>query len=357
MAHLDRRLLEPDPDPQVTAVRSVDSANEGKSLNQIQRRRFLIAASALLAAGSARSQATKTHRVAWLSVLSEKGSAPFVQAFLQGMAAAGYVEGRNLIVDARYGNDSREALDRLAVEAAMLKPAVFVTQGGAMHAARRAPGDIAVVFGFSGDPVELGVVRSLARPGGRFTGVTLLSYELSAKRVELIQEVLPSARRMAVLSNPNHVGDRKEFETSLAAANRFGLTVTHHPVRSAADLDRALGGIAAAHADVMLIHPDGFMVQLREPMARFSIQHRVPAISGWAAIAEGGNLMTYGPNQQEVYRRLAYYADRVLRGANPADLPIELPVKLEMVINLRTAKALGLTIPRSILQRADRFIE
>jgi putative ABC transport system substrate-binding protein len=321
------------------------------------RRQFLIATSALLAAPFARAQPAKTHRVAWLSVLSEKGSAPFLEIFLEGMASHGYVPGRNLVIDARYGNNSRETLDRLALEAAALKPALFVTQGPAIHAARKVHGTTPVVFGFSGDPVELGVVHSFARPGGRFTGVTFLAYELSAKRVELIREVLPSLKRLAVVSNPHHVGDRKEFEASSAAAIKFGLEVTHHPAGNVAELERAFTEIAAARAEALLIHPDGFMVQQRDAIARFSIQNRIPAISGWASLAEGGSLMTYGPIQREAYRRLAYYVDRILRGASPADLPVELPAKLEMVVNLKAAKGLGLTLPQSILVRADRVIE
>ncbi len=321
------------------------------------RRKFLLASGALLAAPLARAQPAQMHRVLWLSVLSKEGSATFLDIFLQGMAAHGYVPGRNLVIDARYGDSSREALDRLALEAMALKPAVIVTQGPAVHSARKIPGTIPVVFGFSGDPIEAGMAQSLARPGGRFTGVTFLAYELSGKRVELMREVLPKMKRIGVLSNPHHVGDRNEFEATNEAAVRYGLEVTHHPAGNAAELERALAGIAAARAEAMVIHPDGMFVQQREAIARFSLQNRIPAISGWAAIAEGGNLMTYGPIQRESYRRLAYYVDRILRGTSPADLPIELPHKLEMVVNLKTAKALGLAIPQSILLRADRVIE
>lgn len=326
-------------------------------MKQFRRRQFLLATGALLAAPLVRAQQPKVHRVAWLSVPSEKGSTLFLETFLQGMATHGYVSGRTLVIDARYGNDSREALDRLAIEAAALKPAVIVTQGPAIHAARKAHGDIPVVFGFSGDPVELGVVQSFARPGGRFTGVTFLAYELSAKRVELIREVLPNAKRIGVISNPQHSGDRKEFAATHQAAEKLGLDVSYHPAGNVAELERAFAGIATARPDALVIHPDGFMVQQRDAIARFSIETRIPVISGWASIAEGGALITYGPVQREAYRRLAYYVDRILRGANPADLPVELPSKLEMVVNRKTAKTLGLSIPQSILLRADRVIE
>jgi putative ABC transport system substrate-binding protein len=321
------------------------------------RRKFLLSAGALLAAPLARSQTGQQHRILWLSVVTKEGGALFLDTFLQGMAAHGYVQGRNLVLDARYGDGSRDALDRLALEAAALKPAVIVTMGPALRSARKLPGTIPVVFGFSGDPVEAGVAKSLARPGGHFTGVTWLAYELSGKRVELMHEVLPRLKRLAVLSNPHHAGDQKEFDATRAAASRYGLEVTHHPAGSASELERALAGIAAARAEAIVIHPDGLIVQQRETIGRFSIQNRIPAISGWASIAEGGALMTYGPVQREGYRRLAYFVDRILRGASPADLPIELPAMLEMVVNLRTAKALGLSIPQSVLLRADRVIE
>lgn len=321
------------------------------------RRKFLLASGALLAAPLSRAQSAPLHRILWLSVVTKEGSATFLDTFIQGMAAHGYVVGRNLVVDARYGDGSRETLERLGLEAMALKPAVIVTQGPAVHSARKIHGATPVVFGFSGDPIEGGYAQSLARPGGRFTGVTFLAYELSGKRVELMHEVLPKMKRLAVLSNPHHVGDQKEFDATRAAALRYGLEVTHHPAGNAAELDRALAGIAAARAEAIVIHPDGLIVQQREAIGRFSIQNRIPAISGWASIAEGGTLMTYGPVQRESYRRLAYYVDRILRGTSPADLPIELPATLEMVVNLKTAKVLGVAIPQSILLRADRVIE
>ncbi len=322
-----------------------------------RRRQLLLAAGGLLVAPRAWAQKAPTHRVLWLSVNPETAGSTFLNPFIEGMAALGYVQGRNLMLDARWGDNSRERLDRLALEAAALKPAVIVTQGPALHAARKVPGTIPVVMGFSGDPVELGVAKSLGRPGGHFTGVTFLSYELSGKRVELLQEVLPKMKRLAVLSNPHHPGDNKELTATREAAVRFGLTVTHHPATNPKELERALADIAAARADAILIHPDGLMVQQREVIARFSLQHRIPAISGWASIAEGGTLMTYGPYQQESYRRLAYFVDRILRGTNPMDLPIEQPTKLELVVNMKTAKALGLAIPPTIMVRAERVIE
>ena len=303
------------------------------------------------------AQPASMHRVAWLSVSSKDGAAGFLGSFVAGMAALGYQEGRNLILDACYGNDSRETLEIRALEAASLKPAVFVTLGPALQVARKVVGETPVVFGFSGNPIVLGVAKSLGRPSGQYTGVTLMSLELAGKRIELLMEIFPKLRRLAVLTNPNHIGDAEEFEVTRAAAVRYRLEVSHYQVSNAAEVERALAAVAAARVQAMLMNPDALFIRQRELIAQFSISHRIPAVSGWAAFAEGGNLITYGPNQRESYGRLAYFTDRILRGAKPADLPIEMPSKLEMVINLKTAKALGITVPQSVLLRADRVIE
>ena len=296
------------------------------------------------------------HRVTWLSLTGKAAGATFVNPFLDGMAALGYLQGKNLDFDQRWGENSRETLERLALEAVALKPALFVTQGPALRVVQGLPGTTPVVFGTSGDPMEAGVAKSLARPGGRFTGVTFLSYALVGKRVELLHEVAPKARRLAVLSNTEHSGDAKELAATREAAAGLGLAVSHYPATNARQLENALAAIAAARAEALVLHPDALMVQQRSVIARFSIQHRIPTISGWATIAEAGNLLTYGPVLPEAYGRLAYFVDRILRGAKPADLPIEFPNRVELVVNLQTAKALGITIPPSILLRADRVI-
>ena len=287
---------------------------------------------------------SKTARVA--------GLAPF----LQGMATFGYHEGKTFDLDERWGENSRETLERLALEALALRPVLFVSQGPALQVAHKLPGTIPVVFGTSGDPIEIGVAKTLARPGGHFTGVTFLSYALVGKRVELLHEVAPRAKRLAVLSNPEHGGDAKELAATREAAAGLGLEVSHYPATNPPELERGLAAIAAARAEALIVHPDALMVQQREAIGRFSTERRIPTISGWAIIAEGGSLLTYGPNLQESYRRLAYFVDRILRGAKPADLPIELPSTVELVVNLKTAKALGITVPPTLLLRADRVI-
>ena len=272
------------------------------------------------------------------------------------MAALGYHAGKTFGLDERWGENSRETLERLALEAEALNPAVFVTQGPALQVARKLRGTIPVVFGTSGDPVEMGIAASLARPGGQFTGVTFLSYALVGKRVELLHEIAPRAKRLAVLSNPEHGGDAKELAATRAAATGLGFEFTHYPATNPAGLDAALAAITAARSEALVVHPDALFLEQRAKLGRFSSEQRIPVISGWAVIAEGGSLMTYGPNLQECYRRLAYFVDRIVRGAKPADLPIELPTTVELVVNLKTAKALDITVPPALLLRADRVI-
>jgi len=322
----------------------------------MKRRTFLLATGVALAAPLRSLSQEKVHRIAWLSNSDRDGGQAFLTPFLEGMAALGYVPGKNLEIDARWGDYSSERMAGLAADALALKPSVIVTQGPALRSLYKSPGTTPVVFGVSGDPIELGVAQSLARPGGRFTGVTHLAYALSAKRVELLHEIVPKAKRLAIVSNPQHAGDAKELQATRDAAARSGLETSHHPATDETALQRALEDVGAARADTLLVQPDGLFVRQSPALGRFSIEKRVPGISGWASIAEGGTLVTYGPVLAESYRRMAYYVDRIIRGASPAELPIEQPTKLELVLNLKTAKTLGLTIPHAVLVRADRTI-
>ena len=321
------------------------------------RRRQLLMAAGGLISPRLYAQPAGNHRVLWLSVFTQAAGTPFLQVFSAGLAAYGHAVGRNLTLDARFGDNSLERLDQLAKEAMSLKPAVIVTHGAAVHAARKLADTTPVVIGFSGDPIELGIAKSLGRPGGRFTGVTMLAYDLVGKRVELLHEIAPKMQRLAVLSRPDHAGDAKELGATRAAAARFGLEVNHFPARSTAEFRAALEGVAAMRADALVVHPDGFFVGNRDAIARFSLEQRMPAASGWAELADAGLLATYGPNREEIFRRLAYFVDRILRGARPQDLPIEQPTRIELVVNLKSAKTLGIAIPPTVMVRADRLIQ
>jgi putative ABC transport system substrate-binding protein len=323
------------------------------------RRRLLFALSAgALFAPWAAAQPAKVLRVGWISNDRGSANAPMFGAFREGLRDLGYVEGRNLIIDARWGEGSNERLEQLAVELVKSKPDVIVTQGGpATHPVIRAGATMPVVFGYSGDPVEAGVVSSLARPGRNFTGVTFLSFDLVGKRLELLKELMPGLKRLAILANPQHPGEQGELSASRAAGEALGLSFQYFQAENAAQLDDALAAMLKSRSEAMDVFPDALMVRNSERIAEFATKHLIPVISGWAQFAEGGNLMSYGPNLRDTYRRLATYVDKIAKGAKPADLPVELPGSIELVVNLRTAKALGIKIPQSILARADRVIE
>jgi len=302
------------------------------------------------------AQTAKVFRIGWLS--NSGANSPFFEAFRGGMRDLGYVEGRNLVIEARFGEGSSERLEQLAVELVQMKLQIIVTQAGpATYPVVRAKATMPVVFGFSGDPVEGKLADSYAHPGGNFTGMTYLSLELVGKRMEMLKEAMPGLKRVAIIANPHHPGEQGELRASQAAAKLLGLAIDYHQVRTDAELDEAFAAILKSHSEAIVVFPDAFMVSRSDRIAAFSIKNHVPSISGWATFADRGNLMTYGPNLRDSYRRLATYVDKILKGAKPADLPIELPTTVELVVNLKTAKALGIKIPNSILVRADRVIE
>jgi len=293
-------------------------------------------------------------RVGWLS---GGGGRSALNAFRDGMRELGYVEGRNLVIDARWGDGSQERLDQNAADLVRSQPHLLVTQAGqAIFAVRRAKPTIPIVFGLSGDPVDAGLVASFAHPGGNFTGVSFLSLELVGKRMELLKETIVSLKRVAVLANPSHPGEKGEQRETRAAAKALGLELEYFPARPGPDYDNVLPAVAKSRSQALFVFPDAGVIGNSEKLAGFSVKHRIPAMSGWAEFAERGNLITYGPILNEGYRRLAMYADKILKGAKPMDLPVELPTKFEMVINLKTAKQIGLTIPPNVLQRADKVI-
>lgn len=312
----------------------------------------------LLGAGPpAFGQPAITYRIGYISPESKATGRPTFDAFRSGLRSLGYVEGRNLTIDARWGEGSAERLDRYAAELIQSKPNVIVAQTLAVFSVRRAGAAMPVVFAFSGDPVVAKLVDSLARPGGNFTGVSMLSLDLAAKRIELLKELMPGLQRVAIIVNPGHAGEQAERRVSQTAAQALGLALEYFPVRNAAELEAALADIPKLHCEAIVVFPDAGTMAYSERIALFTSKSRIPAMSGWVPFAEQGNLVTYGPELRDAFRRLATYVDKILKGAKPADLPIELPTKFELAINLKTAAALGLKIPQSVALRADRVIE
>jgi putative ABC transport system substrate-binding protein len=305
----------------------------------------------------ARAQQMAPFRIGWISNDRGSDNSPMFEAFREGMRALGYIEGRNLVIDARWGEGSNERLAQLAVELVKSNPQLIVTQGGpATYPVIRAGATMPVVFGFSGDPVEGKLVESFARPGRNVTGVSFLSIELVGKRMELLKEAMPSLKRVAILANPEHPGEPSELHASQASAKQLRLALEYFQLPITARLDDVLPAIAKSRSEAMVVFPDAYMMRLSERIAEFAIKNRIPAMSGWAEFAERGNLMTYGPNLRDSYRRLAVYVDKILKGTKPSDLPVELPMRFELVINLKAAKQIGLTVPPNLLVRANKVI-
>ena len=283
---------------------------------------------------------------------------PFFEAFRSGLIDLGYVEGKSVLFHARFGDGSNERLAELADALVRERPDVIVTQGGpALQAVRKVAQDLPLVYGFSGDPVAAGLAKSLAHPGSNMTGISFMSLDLVGKRMELLKEAVPRLKSIAILANPEHPGEPLERRVSQSSAGALGLEHTYFQVQSAGELDVAMTAIAKTGVEGLVVFPDALTSANRQRLSESAIKAGVAAISGWAQFAESGFLMSYGPNLRESYRRLATFVDKILKGANPANLPIELPSVVEMVVNVRTAKLLGLNIARSVLLRADRVIE
>jgi len=322
--------------------------------------RFMAVALALVFLGaSTTAEAQRPQEMRRIGyVHADLGGLPsgFYEVLRGGLRDLGYVEGRNLIIEYRSG-DNLARLNELAAELVGRKVEALVVAGAATSAAQKATKTVPVVFSYSGDPVEAGFVKTLARPGGNMTGITWLAFDLVGKRLELLKEAAPRMSRIAVLANPAHPGEQRELAETTQTARTVGATVQYHQVRTTADFHAAFDTIVRDSADAVVVFPDGATMAHRRQVAEFAVKHRLPSVFGWREYVEAGGLMAYGPNRRETARRLAVYVDRILKGAKPADLPVEQPAKFEFVINLKTARALGLDIPASLLLRADQVIE
>jgi putative tryptophan/tyrosine transport system substrate-binding protein len=312
----------------------------------------------LAAAVLARAQTAPVLRVAWVSLEQANSNPPVLAAFRAGLAGLGYVEGKNLQIDSWWGNGSAARLEQLRGEILGSRPDLIVAQGGlALMPMLNAEVNRPVLFSMSGDPAAARIVASYAHPGGNATGITLFAAELAGKRLALLKEVLPGMRSVAVIHNPLHPGAPREVASTRQAAEALALKPSFLPTRNAAELDAALAEAARLRVDAVLVFADGFTLTHSERIAEFSLRQRIPVVAGWASFAQRGNLMAYGPEFEDVYRRLASYADRIRKGAKAADLPVEQPSKFELVVNLKTARALGLTVPRTVLLQATEVIE
>lgn len=315
----------------------------------------VIAASSLLPLAADAQPPAKAARIGYLAV--EPPPSPYLDAFRAGLQRLGYVEGRNLTIESRFAAGRTDRLPALASELAGLKVDVIVGVGPVAQAIKNTITTIPIVFGVSSDPVESRLVSSLTRPGGKITGITYLQPELAGKRLQLLKEIVPGVSRVAMLMNPIHAGEDQEWREMDAAARIIGVTLQHHMMPLTSDLTELFAAITRDKADAIVLVPGPMTNQNRKALADFGLKVRLPVIAAWTEYADAGSLLSYGPNRRDISRRLAAFVDRILRGEKAADLPIERPTRFELVVNLRTAKALGVAIPASLLVQADEVIE
>jgi putative ABC transport system substrate-binding protein len=303
-------------------------------------------------------QAGKVYRIAFLGASSPALESELVAAFRQGLRDLGYVEGRTILIEYRWAEGRYDRYAAFVAEAVSLKVDVIVTEGTpAAIAARDGTSTIPIVMAVIGDPVAAGVVSSVARPGGNITGSTSMSPEIDGKRLELLKELVPGVSRIAVLWNPANPNNRARISTMRAAAKSLRLTLELVGVGDSEQLEKGFGAIVAARSQALIMESDLALLSRRERIVDFATRRRLPGLYAYREFVEAGGLASYAPSYPAMFRRAAMYVDKILKGAKPADLPVEQPTKFELVINLKAAKALGLTIPPSLVGRADELIQ
>ena len=295
--------------------------------------------------------------VVWLSYADEKTVGSYFHALEKGLRESGLVDGQTIRLEAYFAQFSKERVQKMIPEIIARNPAVVVVQGAAIKPMTEATKTIPLVIASSGDIVRGGLIASLARPGANVTGQQYLAIEYVGKRMELLKEVYPKLKRVAVIADPGHAGETDERARTLAAAKQLGIQVDYKPVTNPAEFQTALDSLPGSGVEAIVAFPDTITFGPRKRIADFAIQHKLPTVSGWDAYADAGFLLTYGPSLNAAWERMAYFVDRILKGTKPADLPAEIPSVIEMVVNLKTAKALGIELPQTVLLRANRVIE
>ncbi len=304
---------------------------------------------------TARAQPMRKVRIGVL-LFSTPATDPNLPTLRDALRRLGWTEGGNLTLEYRSGEGRIERLAQYAVELVQLKPDLIYALGGDVAPfAKRATSTVPIVVVVSNDPVQAGLVASLARPGGNVTGLTFLLSDLAAKRLEMLRQIAPRIARVGILWNPDHTDP--DFTETRAAAPKLGVDIVSLEVRSPDDFEAAFKTAVRDRIDALIVVSSRLMTRERQRILEFAAAHRLPVATGWGAWVEGGALLTYGPNIDDIVRRSAVHVDKILRGARPADLPVEQPTRFELVISLKTARTLGLTIPQSLLLRADQVVE
>jgi len=314
---------------------------------------FALAVAPLLAKAQ---QVATAPRIGVLSPFAPSDAARWHEAFRQGLRELGWIEGKNIRIEYRYAEGPAD-LPALAAELVRLKVDVIVTSATGTLPAKEATRTIPIVMASNADPVVMGMVGSLARPGGNVTGLSQISSELAGKRLELLKEMVPNLFRVAVMWNPGGRGSTVNWQEMQPPARSLGLELHPLETRNPSDFDRAFADASRAHVGGLAIMPSPLFAGNLRRLADLAIKSRLPAIFNLREFVEAGGLVAYGPNRTDEFRRAATYVDKILKGARPGDLPVEQPTKFELVINLKTAKALGVTVPQSLLSRADELIQ
>ena len=303
-------------------------------------------------------QTSKIPRIGYLAGATQAVAGHFVEAFKQGLRELGYVEGKTYVLELRYAEGKSERLPELARELVGRKVDVIVSGNDAATAAiKRETQTIPIVMGTSIDPVGTGFVANLARPGGNITGLSIISSELNGKRLALLREVVPGLSRVALLWNPDVRGALLDYKETEAAARSQHLELQSIEISRNDDFERAFASMTSQHAQAFILTPNPVALSNRDQITSLARRNRLPSMYAQEEYVHAGGLMSYGPSTHESFRRAATYVDKILKGAKPADLPVEQPTKFKLLIDLRTAKALGLAIPPSLIQRADEVIQ
>jgi putative tryptophan/tyrosine transport system substrate-binding protein len=316
----------------------------------------LLSAAAAVRPSVARAQRPSVQaRVGWLSYLADPD--PILERLREGLRELGYVEGKSVVIVPRFADGDFTRLPQLVEDLAGERLDVVVARGPSTDYTKVLRARVPVVFIYSGDPIAAGFADSLSRPGRNMTGITMMALELSAKRMDVLKELLPRATRIALLSNPEHAGELAESRINEEAARRLGASITRYLAQSPQDLATMYTEIRSARPDAMIVFPDSLTLQRRAEIAEFAARERIPTMYGWTEFVESGGLVSYGPRLADNFKTLAKFVDKLLKGANASTLPIEQASRINLTLNMVAARNIGLTVPPTILHRADRIIE
>jgi putative ABC transport system substrate-binding protein len=310
---------------------------------------------ALRASTALAQRATGAARIGWLSYIGQPDVG--LENLRQGLQELGYVEGKDFVLIPRFANGDFTRLPALVDELLAERLDVLAARGPSVDYLKSARARVPVVFAYSGDPVAAGFADSLGRPGRNMTGITFMALELSAKRVEVLKELVPQATRMALLSNPEHAGELAEYRVTEQAAGRVGASITRYLARSPSELPAVYEAIRAGRPGAMIVFPDSLTLVRRQEIVEFAARERIPSMFGWTEFTDAGGLASYGPGVTESFKGLAKFVDKILKGADASKVAIEQVSRILLTINMAAARRLGLTVPPSILVRADRVIE